>query len=610
MRQRIDHLEGLVTRMITQHQQGPSSPQKVVLTPESPRADAGGSIPTVAADGPGAGTTLIDGVHSVYRAGEDWYDVLQEINELKKTWNDTQDDQTDDHVRPTQSHTVDGSSLLFGHVKPIERIEILATLPPKAKVDGLISHFFNRPTFPISVPPILHEPTFLREYDEHWKDPSRTSPIWLGLLFSILGITMLAYHQYGEPPEYEGISECLFQLYRIRTAQCLLSGDIAKCLPYTVETLRFNATAELNRRDDNRRGLWIMTGVVVRAAINMGYHRDSAQSPSITPLQAECRRRIWISVISMDDMASFLGGFPRMSSGIFSDTLEPRNLHDWELSEDTTVLPPSRPLTEPTQTTYLIVKGRLFRALGRVADLNSTPTPPSYNTVLEVDRAVYDAYENFPPHMKLQTRYPRPDPPRNISFFAVLSLASMYHKGMCTLHRKYMAKERLRRQYKFSQDRCIASALAIVDNQRMLDLPWYKSAQIRQMLTLAAMILFLELELRQRIPVPDVSPDSGTVVQSLKTACGLWGDAKSTCEEAERVCNTLSSMLSSIQKASGAGTSQTITPQSLELPGLTPQILSLDGDLSFEKDLSNMDIDWATWDSFIEDANFDQGPVY
>jgi hypothetical protein len=71
------------------------------------------------------------------------------------------------------------------------------------------------------------------------------------LLFSILGITMLSYHQFDEPPEYEGISESLFQLYRQRTAQCLIIGDIAKCLPYTLETLRLNASAELNRKDDN-----------------------------------------------------------------------------------------------------------------------------------------------------------------------------------------------------------------------------------------------------------------------------------------------------------------------------------------------------------------------
>lgn len=80
---------------------------------------------------------------------------------------------------------------------------------------------------------------------------------------------MLAYMQYGEPAEYAGLSEVLFQKYRLRAAQCLQGGDISKCVQYTVEALRLNATAELNRKDDNNRGLWIMTGVIVRAAINM-----------------------------------------------------------------------------------------------------------------------------------------------------------------------------------------------------------------------------------------------------------------------------------------------------------------------------------------------------
>ena len=76
---------------------------------------------------------------------------------------------------------VDGSSLLFGQVKQIELLEILATLPPKPEVDKLICQFFDRKTFPIIVarklrqtvsrtkhkltksPAILHEPTFMRE---------------------------------------------------------------------------------------------------------------------------------------------------------------------------------------------------------------------------------------------------------------------------------------------------------------------------------------------------------------------------------------------------------------------------------------------------------------
>jgi hypothetical protein len=200
----------------------------------------------------------------------------------------------------------------------------------------------------------------LKQYAEHWRDPFQTNAIWLGLLFSILGITMLSYHQFdNEPPEYKGSTETLFGLYRLRTAQCLMIGDIAKCLPYTVETLLLNSTAELARKDDNGRGLWMMIGVIVRAAINMGYHREPSQTSSISILEGELRRRVWQAVVTKDDLASFLIGFPSMVLGVSSDTLEPRNLHDWELSEDATVLPPSRPLNESTPVTYIIIKGPL-----------------------------------------------------------------------------------------------------------------------------------------------------------------------------------------------------------------------------------------------------------
>jgi hypothetical protein len=163
------------------------------------------------------------------------------------------------------------------------------------------------------------------QYEQHWANPAQTDFIWLGLLFSILGITMLAYHQNGEPPEYEGTSESLFHLYRVRTSQCLLSGDISKGRPYTVETLRFHATAELNRRDDYRRGLWIMTGVIMRTAVAMGYHQDPTCTPGLSVLQAELRRRVWLSVRNMDDMSSFLIGLPPMISPNITRTLEQRN---------------------------------------------------------------------------------------------------------------------------------------------------------------------------------------------------------------------------------------------------------------------------------------------
>ena len=287
------------------------------------------------------------------------------------------------------------------------------------------------------------------QYEQHCRDPSQTSLIWLGLLFSILGVTMLAHRQYGEPPEYAGLSETLFQLYRTRTAQCLLSGDVAKCLPYTIEALRLNATAELNRKDDNRRGLWIMTGVIVRAAVNMGYHRDPAQSPSISVFRAEYRRRVWTAVVGMDDMASFVGGFPRMTASVYSDTAECRNVFDEELFEGMARLPASRPLAEQTPATYLIVKSRLFRALGRVADFNSNPAPRTARDVAEIDRALREAYESVPPYLKLaladgvsasDSGHDTNGTVRSQRANLIrMTLYTFYHKGLILLHRPFLS---------------------------------------------------------------------------------------------------------------------------------------------------------------------------
>ncbi|KAH8892610.1 hypothetical protein GQ53DRAFT_685973 [Thozetella sp. PMI_491] len=616
MRQRIDHLEELVKKLITERPQGTSPPGVAAHTPESPTPDSGLGVSDASVEGdyvPSTGRIVMDGAHSAYFGGNDWYAVLQQINELKKAWRQEEDDAMDSDIPPTLSHAVDGSSLLFNQVKPIERMEILSTLPPKHEVDRLIAQFFNTKTFPIRSPPILHEPTFMREYNEHWKEPAQANLIWLGLLFSILGIVMLSYYQYGEPPEYEGISESLFHLYRMRTAQCLLSGDMSKCLPYTVETLRFNATAELNRKDDNRRGLWIMTGVIVRAAINMGYHRDPSHSPNISALQGEYRRRVWVSIISMDDLSSCLGGFPRMMSAMYSDTQEPRNLHDWELSEETKVLPPSRPLSENTNVTYLIAKGRLTRALGRMADFMCAPSLCSYKTVLEIDQAVYDAYHNFPEHLRLPTARINPNPDLGSSSFANLSLFGIYHRSMCTLHRQFLARDRGDDRFKHSRDRCISSAMSLVGFQKLLEPAFYKLWQTRQMLCLAGMVLLLELELRRQAPDLLVSPDSDVLLEALENSCAIWESVAEVSDEVGRTHQVLAGMLADFKADAGIRTEplQILSPEAQ--PGLPAPSLGSDtanGSWWYDKQFSNMDFNWATWDAFIEGDGQESGPMY
>jgi Fungal specific transcription factor domain len=416
---------------------------------------------------------------------------------------------------------------------------------------------------------------------------------------------MLAYQHYGEPPDYEGMSESLFQLYRLRTAQSLIMGDIAKCLPYTIEALRLNATAEFNRKDDTSRGLWIMTGVMVRAAINMGYHRDPSQSPSISPFQAEYRRRVWLSVMEMDDMASFTAGFPRLISDIHTDTMEPRNVHDWELSNDLAVLPPPRPISEPTFVTYLIVKTRFLRALSRISDFNNTTSSSSYNEILEIDNSLYETYQNFPPYMKMDSVKLECTAEGKKADISTLQLALMYHIGMCQLHRRFIAKGRLDPQYNHSRDRCIASALAILSYQSFIDPVWYRLSRTRKTYALPAMLLFLELEYRRRSPVANAFPDNNSIFKALDTSCALWEDAKYSCDESEKLHQTLAGVLSSFQtSASSNYSSQPQTPGGLfAFPGIASPLQTYTPNLLDDKDMfamsNEMDIDWVGFPCLI-----------
>jgi hypothetical protein len=458
--------------------------------------------------------------------------------------------------------------------------------------------------------------------------------MWLGLLFSVLAITMLSYNMLDEePPEYEGISEALLDLYRLRTAQCLIMGDIAKCLPYTLETLIHYASAEYSRKDDNGRGQWMMASVIVRAAINMGYHREPSQSSSISVLQAELRRRIWSCAVSIDNKSSFLAGFPSMMPSIDSDTLEPRNLHDWELSDDTTVLPPSRALNEYTPVTYLIVKEPIISAVGRISDFNNTLNPGSYDKVLELDRSLHEAFEKAPPHMKVHSPDSASSPQsKSAATVAILQMEFLYHQGMCALHRKFLAKGRLDSRYSLSRNRCISSALALLAHQHALhqgtraktesSMPyWY---QARHYFILAAMILCLDLEHRRRGEDQDTVPDFGTLLQALERSCTIWKGVQGCSDEAQRVYNVLTSMLLSF--GSDAGASQAKPTQlEVDLPGSTIPFETFKGSLEREdvfETSNDMDIDWvghcllilpwsmltfaqATWDSFIEGTSFE-----
>ena len=119
-----------------------------------------------------------------------------------------------------------GPAFLFGGRNLLQLSELLEQLPPKETVDRCVSHYFNDYDPAIH---ILHPPSWRRQYEKHWKDPSKTNPAWLGQIFAILCLTMHSYHRNGEEPyELQGRTLALASEYRFLTAQCLLLADFTK----------------------------------------------------------------------------------------------------------------------------------------------------------------------------------------------------------------------------------------------------------------------------------------------------------------------------------------------------------------------------------------------
>ena len=77
--------------------------------------------------------------------------------------------------------------------------------------------------------------------------------------------------------------------------QCLRLGNYMKGAPHTIEALLAFLQTEYLQGEDTQHGCWQLTGVIIRVALKMGYHRDGSHFPNISVYEAEMRRRTWYS---------------------------------------------------------------------------------------------------------------------------------------------------------------------------------------------------------------------------------------------------------------------------------------------------------------------------
>ncbi|KAE8167967.1 hypothetical protein BDV40DRAFT_130824 [Aspergillus tamarii] len=482
-----------------------------------------------------------------YVGGTHWAAILEGIADLKQQLAGEDDK---DVERPMMLHTF----LLYG-CKSATKEDILAALPDKAATDRYVSRYFNLLDL---APSCIHSGQFLREYEKFWENPSQTGVMWLGLLFSMICLAVLASSATGSSAP-TGNRNPLVDTYREKIVQCLLLGEYTKSGRYTFETLYHYLTIEYSIRKDADRDIWILSGISVNIALRMGYHRDPSHLPGISPFAGEMRRRAWATILQGDILISTQMGMPRMIKDWQCDTVEPRNLNDSDFDEDCTELPPSRPETEITTVSHLIARRRIFIALGAIVDSTASVRPVAYDEVMRLDRVLHDAEATIPPYLRMKPMAVAvTDPPQVILHRLFLRL--MFHKGQIMLHCKYLNPDLVqsldrRALYSYSRSSCIEAALGILEIQRIFDeetnpdgqlytMRWRESSFMKHEFLTATMLLCFLARQRQDSSVPPTEACSwDQIMEALTLAHKIWTRSSSSSMEAKTAADTLNIVL-------------------------------------------------------------------
>ncbi|KAI1209421.1 fungal-specific transcription factor domain-containing protein [Annulohypoxylon truncatum] len=606
MQNRIDRLEGLVLSLMhgganidvsTASATAPAAPSNTdSSSPHIEREDEGAMRDEVEPDDgdsdvdDGLATSLgvlkvdADKGKSMYIGQEHWHVLLADIAEVKNFYSSHKKELENSYQRVMSSKpaTARDSPIFLLSAPPATEVELRAELPSRTAIMTLISRYFNSLDTAAS---IVHGPTFQQQLRSHWQDPSKSTIMWIGLLYAMLCLAMLSYHKVGdEPPEWKGRSLELAAEYRLRTVQCLVVADYTKPVEYTVETLLLYLFGEYSSRWDADLSLWIITGIITRLAFRMGYHRDADWFPSVTPFQGEMRRRTWALLRMADIVFSYQVSLPTMIYEHDTDTKLPHNIFDEEFGPNSKTLPTSRPMSEPSPIAYMIGKTKLCIEFGSILQaVTRVGKQVSYDEILLHDRRLREIMEEFPPHLKIRSLEGSHDPVTLI--IARFNLDILYQKVMCMLHRKHMMRARQHPRYAHSRRSAIEASLQILKhlrtiyrecqpNGRLRSMKWYISATSKDTL-LPTMLVVLDLHHDHGPHSKRQGCQAGVfwtpeqrqeMLASLEEVSEIWKSLSHESVEAYKAANILEIMLGKLKNPdtgpAGAGGSS-VPPESL-----------------------------------------------
>ncbi|KAJ9635605.1 hypothetical protein H2204_005779 [Knufia peltigerae] len=582
---RIDHLEQLVLTLLKTQQRTRDSPDSISSNGEVEDSsiydriatDSGilktgeqrvtGRLVKASNASQAAGnhkhSTVVDEAH--------WTLLLNEIGEVRShlcAQEKKYEEQATKLAQLLQRSThAPGPTLLFGSSTNVSRGEVLSHLPSRFACDIMITRFFAH-MYPAIY--ILHGPAFHRQYERFWEDNSMTSIVWVGLLYAVLRIAMLDFVREGdEPLEFKGKCPDLASTFRNRLTDCLILADYMQPHEFLIETLCLHLYAEYVCSRDARSVTWVLTGMITRMAMRMGY--DIVTVPGLTPFQSEMRRRVWTFIRQADILISFQAGQPSMIDLESCEETMPRNIYDDAAFDETCKeLPPGLPNSEPTEVSFLIAKARLAFGFARaLKKISHRVDLIRWEGVLEIDRELRRIYDGIPEHYKLGQLSIRDSLVLTSARFV---LSSIHHKSLVSIGNSSNQSAIQGIPSRSEMIKALSVSARIFKQMRDRSMEAYKAADILEML-----IGKLEAVDHNVIRNPKDSPGlSQTNHSSLPTSHGFLSSSASV--DRQKSPRPLSSTFGSLPSSNPSNNASSRSSQPVpRIPGHIRQSAQMEG---------------------------------
>ncbi|EXL42175.1 hypothetical protein FOCG_15525 [Fusarium oxysporum f. sp. radicis-lycopersici 26381] len=626
---RVRHLEQLLGSIVQQlpTQQGTSNGSPSIKSPASTYVT--NSLATGSHQGSHRssqegsevkpGRMMANPNETIYVSSSHWSAICHEVEHIREHLDESHEASDLGIVDQAQSQV----PLLLGPGRLAPSLEdILADVPPKHITDRLVSRYFTS-TQPSIL--ITHSGEFEGEYKRFWNDPNSVSVQWVGMLFGILATgTFLYIRSQDELPGGMGSPLEVAESFQQRCTDCLILSKYSTAPgKYTLETLLFNIHGEFVRRRDAHLGVWILTGIAIRLAMRMGYHRDPDNYPRISPFHGEMRRRVWGVLQQLDILTSCQLGLPSLIQESQCDTRLPRNINDEDFGPESTQLPPPRPETQGTGVLYTRVKVKMMTIFRTIFNQVSLGKTEDYNEIMTLDQKLHQMHQSMPTCYKIAKLEDCFMVPPYL-LIRRYNLELLFQKARCTLHRHHMTKAYHDPKYNYSRTACVDSAMTVLGHQASIlkevqvggllyNDRWFLTSLERHDFSLASMVVCVELGMPPEQQNPElVGYTRESMIDALKTSQAFWAAIKAVSAEAKQAYDMLTVMLKAVTTGSkdesmppavnqekapahnGNGNGHmngqyntSETPFSTDFQGIEAMLNSSDG------------VDWDMWESLV-----------